>query len=40
MIGVVLCGGQSSRMHADKGLIKVQGVTWAEAAFQKMEALQ
>lgn len=32
LIGVVLCGGQSSRMGRDKGLILEGGVTWAARA--------
>lgn len=39
MIGVVLCGGQSSRMGQDKGLIKLNGVTWAKIAFEKLTSL-
>lgn len=31
-IGVVLCGGESSRMGRDKGLIAEKGLTWAERA--------
>jgi molybdopterin-guanine dinucleotide biosynthesis protein A len=30
MIGVILCGGQSTRMQKDKGLLKIDGITWAE----------
>src|SRR5579872_6321749 len=29
LIGVVLCGGQSSRMGRDKGLIGRDGICWA-----------
>lgn len=32
LLGVVLCGGQSSRMGRDKGLISENGKTWAEQA--------
>lgn len=39
MIGVILCGGQSSRMGSDKGLLKLQADSWAKAAANKMEAL-
>ncbi len=39
MTGVILCGGQSSRMGSDKGLLKLQEDTWAKAAISKMEAL-
>jgi molybdopterin-guanine dinucleotide biosynthesis protein A len=36
MMGVVLCGGQSLRMGADKGLLQQQSLTWAELAAQKL----
>ncbi len=39
MLGVILCGGQSTRMGTDKGLIKTDGATWAQAAAEKMAAL-
>ena len=39
MIGVVLCGGQSTRMGTDKGLLKANANTWAEAAVNKLKAL-
>jgi len=40
MTGLILCGGQSSRMGADKGLLKQDADTWAQSAFEKMAALQ
>lgn len=40
MLGVVLCGGQSSRMGTDKGLIKLEAKTWAQTALDKLTALQ
>jgi molybdopterin-guanine dinucleotide biosynthesis protein A len=40
MIGVVLCGGQSSRMGTDKGLLKLEARTWAQTAVDKLTALQ
>lgn len=40
MIGVVLCGGQSSRMGSDKGLLLFQSKTWAQIAFDKLSELQ
>ncbi len=40
MVGVILCGGQSSRMGTDKGLIKLEAKTWAQTAFDKLSALQ
>jgi molybdopterin-guanine dinucleotide biosynthesis protein A len=30
MTGVILCGGQSTRMHKDKGLLMAGRITWAE----------
>lgn len=41
MLGVVLCGGQSTRMGTDKGLIKQDGNTyvWAKAAADKLSSL-
>jgi molybdenum cofactor guanylyltransferase len=40
MTGVVLCGGQSTRMGTDKGLLKLQAGTWAQTAVDKMAELQ
>jgi molybdenum cofactor guanylyltransferase len=39
MLGVILCGGLSSRMGTDKGLLKLDTDTWAQSAFSKMAAL-
>ena len=39
MLGVILCGGQSTRMGTDKAMIKIQGNTWAEHAGEKLAAL-
>ncbi len=39
MTGIVLCGGQSSRMGKDKGLMEAQGANWAQVAFDKLSAL-
>lgn len=36
LTGIVLCGGQSSRMKHDKGLIVTHKLSWAEAARQKL----
>lgn len=38
-LGVVLCGGQSTRMGQDKGLISENGVVWAQKAAEKLEEL-
>ena len=40
MLGVVLCGGQSTRMGTDKGLIKLNTNTWAQTASDKMLLLK
>lgn len=40
MIGVVLCGGQSTRMGQDKGLLLHQSTTWAHMAADKLQQLQ
>lgn len=40
MTGVVLCGGASTRMGADKGLLKEEEETWAEIAARKLATLQ
>ena len=39
MIGIVLSGGQSSRMGLDKGLMTIQGNVWSKVAFEKLAAL-
>ena len=39
MLGVILCGGQSSRMGTDKGLLKLEAKTWAQTAFDKLAEL-
>lgn len=40
MTGVVLCGGQSSRMGTDKGMLLHKSVTWAQHAINKLQALE
>lgn len=40
MTGLVLCGGQSTRMGSDKGLLKLQANTWAQTAVDKLTELQ
>lgn len=39
MIGLVLCGGQSSRMGADKGLLNLENRSWVEWALKKCKAV-
>lgn len=39
MTGIVLCGGNSTRMGTDKGLLKEEEQTWAELAASKLTAL-
>lgn len=39
MKGIVLCGGASTRMGTDKGLLKEEELTWAELAAGKLSAL-
>ncbi|MBC7565678.1 MAG: NTP transferase domain-containing protein [Pedobacter sp.] len=40
MLGIVLCGGQSLRMGADKGLLSHQGKLWAKLASDKFESVK
>lgn len=40
MIGVILCGGQSSRMGSDKGLLKLHANTWAQTAVDILAEFQ
>ncbi|NCI47698.1 molybdenum cofactor guanylyltransferase [Sediminibacterium soli] len=39
MTGLVLCGGKSSRMGSDKGLLRLEARTWAQTAADKLVAL-
>ena len=40
MKGVILCGGKSTRMNSDKGLLKIGANTWAQIAADKIKNLQ
>ena len=40
MLGAVLCGGQSTRMGSDKGLLKLEAKTWAQTAVDKFVELK
>ncbi|MGF2410986.1 molybdenum cofactor guanylyltransferase [Ferruginibacter sp.] len=39
MLGIILCGGQSSRMGSDKGLLMHEAKTWAQTALEKLSVL-
>jgi molybdenum cofactor guanylyltransferase len=39
MTGIVLCGGQSTRMGTDKALLKLHANTWAQTAADKITVL-
>ncbi len=36
MIGAILCGGNSSRMGVDKGLLKTDGLYWAQISINNL----
>ncbi|MBZ4191338.1 molybdenum cofactor guanylyltransferase [Niabella beijingensis] len=40
MLGIVLCGGKSTRMGSDKGLLQLKAQTWAKTAAAKFEVVQ
>src|SRR6185436_3198861 len=40
MLGIILCGGLSTRMGNDKGLLKLHAKTWAQTAIDKVSELQ
>jgi molybdopterin-guanine dinucleotide biosynthesis protein A len=39
MTGIVLCGGQSTRMGIDKGMLQKDATPWAQLAFNKLATL-
>jgi molybdopterin-guanine dinucleotide biosynthesis protein A len=39
MTGLILCGGRSSRMGSDKGLLPAEGITWAATAYNKLSSI-
>jgi len=39
MLGIILCGGQSSRMGSDKGLLTLNEKTWTQTAVEKLSLL-
>ncbi|RYF87801.1 MAG: molybdenum cofactor guanylyltransferase [Chitinophagaceae bacterium] len=39
MLGLILCGGTSSRMGTDKALLKLENKTWAQLAADKLGSL-
>jgi molybdopterin-guanine dinucleotide biosynthesis protein A len=39
LTGIVMCGGKSSRMGTDKGLLQKNKQTWAELAYDKIKSL-
>src|SRR5215210_6325652 len=40
MTGVVLCGGQSTRMGTDKGLLQLNSKTWVKHTVERFSSLQ
>jgi len=40
MLGIVLCGGQSTRMGSDKGLLQYGSKTWAQIAIDKLNGFE
>lgn len=39
MLGIILCGGKSSRMGSDKGMLRLEAKTWAQTAIDKMTGI-
>lgn len=39
LLGVILCGGESSRMGSDKGLLPIRTTIWAKYMHEKLSAL-
>jgi molybdopterin-guanine dinucleotide biosynthesis protein A len=39
MLGIILCGGQSTRMGDDKGLLVHEAKTWGQTALDKLSVL-
>jgi molybdopterin-guanine dinucleotide biosynthesis protein A len=39
LLGVILCGGESSRMGSDKGLLPIRNTIWAKYMHEKLAAL-
>lgn len=40
LLGVILCGGESKRMGSDKGLLEINGKTWARLVAEKLLSLK
>ncbi len=40
MLAVILCGGQSTRMNSDKGMLKLSDDTWTQVAVDKIASLK
>ncbi|TXK48734.1 NTP transferase domain-containing protein [Pontibacter qinzhouensis] len=40
LLGIVMCGGQSSRMGSDKGLLKTGDNVWAKVVANKLQELE